>query len=181
MFAAACAERLQPFYAAFHRASGQGSPEQLRQALEAVWAAAADGDQGEDVAHWESVTYDLVPQEEDPGWADVTPLGENAATAVAYALRTWSADDPQEAAWAARHVYEAADYAAQRQLPDLDLNGPGAEDELLGRSVVQEALTGLQADLSAVSATDQPDRIVARGLRERAGQGGERLARLATF
>lgn len=181
MFAAACAERLQPLYAAFHRASGQGSPEQLRQALEAVWAAAADADLGEQVAQWESVTYDLVPREEDPGWVDMTPLGENAATAVAYAVRTWSADDAQEAAWAARHVYEAADYAAQRQLPDLDLNEPGAEDELLGRPVVQEVLAGLQDDLSAVSATDQPDQAVARGLRERAGEGGGRLARLARF
>lgn len=42
---------------------------------------------------------------------------QNAAAAVACAVRTWMTDEPQEAVWGARQVYEAADYAAQHALP----------------------------------------------------------------
>ena len=39
---------------------------------------------------------------------------QNAIAAIAYAARAWLTDDPQEALWAARQVYEAADYGAQQ-------------------------------------------------------------------
>ncbi len=140
LFAAGCAERLFALY----EHAGQGDPERLRAALDAAW----DGD---DVARWQAVAEELVPAEDDD-WVLATAYAENAATAVAYALRTRATDAPQEAVWAARQVYEAADFAAQRQLEELDLNAPGAEDRLADLPVVQEALAGIAEDLAAALA-----------------------------
>jgi hypothetical protein len=177
MFAAACAERLQPLYAWFHETSGQGDPDGLRAALDAAWQAVLEPAGSEDLGQWQEAAELLVPDEEDEGWVDQSAYAQNAAAAVAYALRSWSADEPQDAGWAARQVYEAADYAAQRQLEDLDLNAPGAEDALLGRPVVQEALEGLGQDLRDVSRPG-PTEQVAREVREKARAGGAKLARL---
>ena len=82
--------------------------------------------------------------------------------------------DPQEAAWAARQLYDAADYAAQRQIADLDLNDPRAEDALLATPVVQEALAGIEQDLAGAV----EDGAGSEALRPRAQEGGERLAAL---
>jgi hypothetical protein len=135
-FAAACAERLFGLY--------EDPPERLRAALDAAWA-------GEDVVRWQAVAESLVPDDD--------PYGENAAAAVAYALRTWATDDPQEAAWAARQIYDAADYAAQRQLEELDLSAPDAEDQLADRPVVQEALAGIDETLIAALAGAGADEL----------------------
>ncbi len=150
LFAASCAERLFGLY--------ERAPGQLRAALEAAW-------EGEDVARWQQVAEGLVSDED--------PYGENAAAAVAYALRTWMTDEPREAAWAARQVYEAADFAAQRQLEELDLNAPGAEDQLADRPVVQEALAGIADDLAAALAGTP-----AADLRRAAREGSARLLAL---
>ena len=150
LFAASCAERVFGLYAR--------APERLRAALDAAW-------EGENVARWLQGAEALVPDDD--------PYGENAAAAVAYALRTRATDEPKEAAWAARQVYEAADFAAQQQLESLDLNAPGAEDQLADLPVVQEALAGIADSLSAALA-DTP----AAELRRAAREGSARLLAL---
>ena len=178
MFAAACAERLQPLYQRFHDLTGQGDPDNLAATLDAVWRVALAGRDQEGLAQWQSLAEDLVPDEEGDSWTPESAYGQHGAAAVAYAVRTWLADDPADAGWAARQVYEAADYAAQ-QRPELDLNEPDAEQEVLAQPVVQEALAGLAADLAAVDHANHELAGVAAQLREQAHDGGERLARLA--
>lgn len=66
---------------------------------------------------------------------------QNAAAALAYAIRTWLSDDAHEAAWAARQVYEAAEYSFSQ--PDM---GP---DELLVRKVSDISAQNAGLDSSA--------------------------------
>jgi hypothetical protein len=170
-FAAASAERLQPLYTWFHEVSGQGDPAVLRAALDAVWDLVLGLRAPDDLDRLQDAAESLVPDEEDDGWVEQSAYAQNAAAAVAYAVRSWISDDPEEAGWAARQLYEAADYAAQQETDDL--NAPGAEDALLARPVVQEALEGIRADLQAISSSGDP-----REVRDGARAGGAHLARL---
>ncbi len=170
-FAAASAERLQPLYAWFHEVSGQGDPEVLRAALDAVWDLVLGRPSPGDLRQLQEAAESLVPDEDVGKWSEQSAYAQNAAAAVAYAVRSWITNDPQQAGWAARQVYEAADYAAQQDTDDL--NAPGAEDALLARPVVQEAVEGIRADLQAVSRPGDSMEV-----RNAARAGGARLARL---
>jgi hypothetical protein len=92
----------------------------------------------------------LLPSEED-GWDEETqPYAEDAAAALAYALRARLTGDPQEAAWACRRVYEAADHfvIATTGLP---VGGSEAERVLLAHPVVQAELSRQRRDLNELS------------------------------
>jgi hypothetical protein len=173
-FAAAVAERLFALYTRYADATGT-SPQELGDALDGAWDALASAAEKQRLERWRDLAEALVPDEEDEGWVTESAYGQNGAAAVAYALRTQLADDPQEAVWAARQLYEAADYAAQQQIPDLDLNDPGAEDALLSAAVVQEALAALEEDLAAVAGGVSDD---VADVRQRARDGADRLAAL---
>ena len=178
MFAASCAERLRPLYRRYQEVSDQANPDQFDAALDAAWAAAFGAMPREALSDWQVVAEGLVPDEDDESWVDEFAYGQNGAAAVAYALRTALTSDPQEAAWAARQVYEAADFAAQQQYPDLDVNASSAEDDVLPTPVVQEALAGLGDLLVSVRPCDLPlERVVAEA-REQARLEGQRLAQL---
>jgi len=149
-YASACAERLWPLFERYAQATGEGDPAVLRGVLDEVWLAAQGVNAG-DLSQAQEVAEDMVPVDEGE-WVLEMGHGQNAAAAVAYAVRTWLTEDPQEGVWAARQVYEAADYAAQRSLPALDLNAAGAEEELFQSRIVQAAVTGLAEDLDTVEA-----------------------------
>jgi hypothetical protein len=150
-FAAACAERLWPLFVRYaERAAGDVAP--LESVLQDTWRA-AQGDGG-DLASAQEIAEEMIPSEDDDGWVHEMGYGQSAVAGIAYAVRTWLTDDPQEAVWAARQVYEAADYAAQHALPELDLNAAGAEQQFHESAFVQEALSALGEDLSAVESTE---------------------------
>jgi hypothetical protein len=173
LFAALSAERLFELYVLFAKRTGQGDPGRLRAALDAAWAP--DGDPAA-LERWERIAEELVP-EEDEQWANVTAYAENAAAAVAYALLTRRTGDPEVAVLPARQAYEAADFAAQRQLEHVEYTDPGAEDALADRPIVQEALAGIEADLEAALSDPAPDAVPA--LRDRARKGAATLVELA--
>jgi len=173
-FAAASAERLQPLYEWFHEACGQGDPATLRAGLDAVWELVRGLPAPDGLPQLQQAAESLVPDEDDD-WAEQSAYAQNAAAAVTYALGSWIDDDPQQAGWAARQLYEAADYAAQQEIGDL--NSPGAEAALLARPVVQEALEGIQEDLRAVSRPGDPLQI-AQEVRDAGRAGGAQLAGL---
>ena len=169
-FAAACAQRLLPLFVRYAEVTRRGDTRALAGVLEDTWRAAA-GDEV-DLEHAPGIAEEMVPPD-DAEWVHELGYGQSAAASVAYAARTWLTDDPQEATWAARQVYEAADYAAQRSLPALDLNAPDAERRLLESPVVQSALSGLSSDLAAAEAMSGGW----EALRERARREGEVWAR----
>jgi Protein of unknown function (DUF416) len=172
-FAAACAERLWPLFVRYADVTGHADPGSLRTVLNDTWRAV----RGEDVdlAGAQHLRQEMVPSD-DGEWIHEMGYGQNAAAGVAYAVRTWLTDDPQEAAWAARQIYEAADYAAQHARPDLDfdLDRPHAEAALRGHPAVQAALAGTEDDLGAVESADPASWD---GLRKRAEQDGAVRAR----
>jgi uncharacterized protein YjaG (DUF416 family) len=102
-FAAACAERLLPSYARFSRRSGRGDYLILVDSLESLW---------KDLISHQSVAMDidlligncmgLIPGEDDQPWVNEQACAEDAASAVAYALRCFQTGEAKEAARAAR-------------------------------------------------------------------------------
>jgi|GEM_PF-4565762 len=74
---------------------------------------------------------------------------QNGIAAIAYAARAWLDGQPHDAAWAAKQVYEAADFAAQTQMDDGDVFSPEVEDALRSAPVVQTALGAITADLDS--------------------------------
>lgn len=170
-FAAACAERLWPLFKQYAAATGKGDVEALARILSDTWRAAS-GEQV-DLSQAQSTAEAMVPSEDEP-WVHERSYGQNSAACTAYAVRTWATDDPQEAAWAALQVYEAADYAAQRMLGEWDPNGPNAERQILKHPIVQNALSGIAVDLSAVESIHDHDWA---SVRRRAREEGETWAR----
>ena len=166
-FAAACAERLWPLFLRCAEATGEGEVAVLRTVLDGAGRAARGEDVG-DLSAARITAEDMVPAD-DGEWIVEMGYGQNAAAAVAYAVRTWLTDDPREAAWAARQAYEAADYAALCAHPELRLNVPGTERTLSESAMVQTAIAEMVADLVAVESPPTDDW---EGLRARARDEG---------
>src|ERR1041385_1794237 len=106
IFAASCATRLFPAYVRFHRSTKFGDPLALSYALDSAWEAARV--QKSDRFEFNNVlskVMELIPKE-DNQVGEFYAYAEDAATAVAYTLRALLTEDAQEAAWAARTVYE---------------------------------------------------------------------------
>jgi len=162
-FAAACAQRLLPLFDRY-AAAAHADRAITHEAVALVWDALR-GAQG-DLRPMQAAAEEQVPKE-DADWILETGYAQNATACASYAVRTWLTDDAQEAAWASRQVYELADYAVQQLLPDLDLNSPDAEPQLVGHELVQAALHGIEQDLREVeSATLDLDGLAERASRE---------------
>ena len=117
-FAAACAESLAALQNRYwDRTGGSGGAARTRDILDAAWDVASNGNA--DVSSLDSEAAALAPSD-DEEWSFDMGYAQNASAALAYAIRTWLSDDAQEAAWAARQIYEAAEYSFSQ--PDV---GPG--------------------------------------------------------
>ena len=92
----------------------------------------------------------LIPDEDDGPWIPEQAAGEDAGAAVAYALRCRQNGRGQEAAWSARRAYEALDHYVINH-EDIDVNLPGAEEEVLAHPVVQSELARQLRDLEDLS------------------------------
>jgi uncharacterized protein YjaG (DUF416 family) len=150
-FAAACAQRLLPLFERYAKCVGASERSQrLAQILSAAWDVASG--QVLDVQTMESEAESMVPSD-DEEWLLETGYGDDAAAAVAYAIRTWLTDDAQEAAWAARRLYEVADYAFWQTNPEADPNAKDTQAECLASKTVQGALSALDQDLDTVASS----------------------------
>lgn len=133
-FAAACAERLLPAYRQYLEGGGSGDVGTVEGAIRTAWEAVS-GPIGNVIEHEEAVDA-LQPDDDDPLEAG---LAENALAAVVYALRVARSGTAQDAAWAARQVYEALDLWISTR-DDVDFNVAGAEERVLGDPLIQEEL-----------------------------------------
>jgi uncharacterized protein YjaG (DUF416 family) len=160
-FAAACAERLLPSFDAFWRRGHEGAAP-LRGILDRVWAdASGEPSLGADLQAQLDACMALIPDQDDDTWDAGHPYADDAASAVAYALRTIKSGEAQEAAWAARRAYEAVDHFVMHRL--------GIEDEeaIMRHPMMQAELTRQRRDLDDLTAGgDSPDLV--RTLRARA-------------
>jgi uncharacterized protein YjaG (DUF416 family) len=169
---AAAAQRLFPLFERYAQSADDlAQAQRLAEILSAAW----DVTSGLviDLRLMESEAASMPPSD-DEEWVLEMGYGQNAAFAVAYAIRTWLTDDPQEAAWAARQVYELADYAvseADLKPGEIYLYRPGdrAEDEALKSEIVQAALSAIERDLDTV-ASSPPAWLELRQRAEREGR-----------
>ncbi|MBD7918829.1 DUF416 family protein [Cellulomonas sp. Sa3CUA2] len=158
-FAAACAELLWPVVERYAAAVSLPAErlEVLRGSLDAVWDA-LDGVDA-DVAAARATAESMVPFDGDEDWVMEAGYAQSAIAAVVYAARSWLTDDPQEAVWAARQVYEAADYAAQHaDGRAVMVYSADVEDELRTATVVRAA-TRAVAEWLDQAATHSPSTV----------------------
>lgn len=148
-FATAAATRQLPCYARFappRLVQAQLDPKGL---VEALWQKIRDGELAPE--GWQAVLDKLMAVLDKEG-AEGRPfdfLAEDALVTVAYAIRCLLDPDPQEAAWAARVVYEAADQAAIR-LQGKVPSTRAAEAQLLAHPFIQRTLGLLHEDLASL-------------------------------
>lgn len=166
-FAAACAERLLAAYRWFHERTGQGDPDALEDALEALWTDLIGG-RSTDLELQQRVAEGLVPSEDD-SWMPESAFAQHAAAAVAYAIGSRLRDDAEQAAWAARQVYDALDlWIITRD--DLDLNVAGVEERIASDPLVQKELARQRRDIEQLGdASEGEVPALAAQMRERAG------------
>jgi uncharacterized protein YjaG (DUF416 family) len=171
-FAAACAERLFPAYELYANVTGRGEAAFLRDALDAVWehlhrtpGAAPDASlltrRAMQSLHDDETSEPFVPE---------LPAADSAATAIVYALRALDEGSSQEAAWAARHAYEAADYFVTHVV------GLEDEDAIDAHPAVQAELERQNRDLEELlSVAEATMRQTLERLRRRASEEGRRV------
>lgn len=171
-FAATCAQRLIPAYAAFHEKTGKGDLAYLNETLERIWKALFNGAvlSESEITDRAERCEKLVPIEDDD-WIEQTAYAQNAAAAIAYTVRCQKNGNSQEAAWAARQIYEAVDfYVINRR--SIDTEQPDVESIILRDPLIQAELKRQKRDLSDLSATQQNqvlkiiDQLRIRSLRE---------------
>lgn len=147
----------------------------LRMILEQLWLDLERKKEmtDQDVRENLNLCMKLIPQEDDEPWVPEQAAAEDAASALAYAIRCRQSGDAQEAAWAARCAYEALDHFVIDQ-ESIDTNVSGGEGRVLAHPLVQLELARQRRDLEelldAVSAK-LPSRITL--IRERAKADSE--------
>lgn len=87
-----------------------------------------------------------LPDENDKEGIHVA-FADDALSSLAYAIRCYLNSESQEAAWAAKRAYEAADQAAIRLL-DGQSNTQSSEADILGHELVQLELERQLRDLA---------------------------------
>jgi uncharacterized protein YjaG (DUF416 family) len=157
IFASSCAERLMPTYHWLCLNSHSNDYEIVREALDAIWNIDSEVKRPTSlkITTLRVKLETLVALESDEGDAIGSAVAENAIAAVAYALRTWETDEPQESIWAARQIYEAADTIVQQSAPNQTyLN------DIQSEAPVQLALQGIETALRDAQRASVEDSIV---------------------
>lgn len=146
-FAAAAATRQLGNFERFARESGIGNERRPREIADQLWIALqADAIDG---ASWSTnldEVMSLLPEEGDDS-AINHALADDALSSLAYAIRCLLSPEPQEAAWAGRRAYEAADQAAIRAL-DVQPGSASNEAAIKSHGFVQRELSRQTNDLS---------------------------------
>lgn len=171
VFAAACAERLKPAYEEFSKQTGRGDPAKLAAILNRLWED-LEGNEMSSPQLQQSIDtcMALIPQEDDGPWVSTQAAAEDAAAALAYALRCRQSGEAQEAAWAACRAYEAVDHFVINR-EDIDVNEAGSERAVLSHPIVQAELSRQRRDLNELrtgSTADVVERIRSRARSEAA-------------
>jgi uncharacterized protein YjaG (DUF416 family) len=164
LFAGIAAERLLPAYLSYSHLTGRGNPIALKSALDRLWRDL----EGHPMDHGQvqetiSLVMTLIPTEDNASSLPERAWAEDAAAAVAYALRCRENGQSIEAAWAARRAYEAVDNFV------ITKTGTGANEEVLSSPPVQAELSRQCRDLHELLTAGEEDVVnIARRMRQRA-------------
>jgi len=163
LFAAACAERLLPVFAAYEK-HDPGSGAFWRAALDDMWDALGQPEGLRDeaaIARLEAKCLGRIP-DEDAAPDDSAVYAANAGAAVTYALRTLLDSDPQNGVWAATQIWEAIDFHL------------GSDDDL-GNPLKQRELSRQETDLQDIERVRSGDAGIVTAIRLRASQDAASL------
>jgi uncharacterized protein YjaG (DUF416 family) len=169
LFATIAAQRLSPAYLNYSRLIGRGDPTALSAALERLWRD-IEGEvmDAEQVQKGLELIMKLIPREDDGPWIPEQAWAEDAASAVAYALRCRENGRSAESAWAARRAYEAVDHFVIAKT-SIDISRPGANEAVLSSPLVQAELARQRRDMDELLAEYRDDVVsLAQRMRERA-------------
>ena len=147
-FAAACAERLYPSYAAFLTATRRDDEGLVRYALNVAWEGArtrAVPEIDPNALFERCVT--LIPRD---GREDVIPPhADDAIASAAYALQAAAGLDDDAAGWAAQRVTDSLDnYLLSTE---IDINEADAEQRVWQHPLIQAEITRREDDLRQLS------------------------------
>jgi len=151
-FAAACAERLYPAYAAFLQASGRDDEGLVRQALDLAWAwAKTDVPQDPDPTDLVERCVALIPGDEAGDF--IQAYADDAIASVAYALQAAAGSEEEAAGRAAQRGTDSLDtFLLSNQ---IDPSLPGADQRVWEHPLVTAEIRRRDADLRRLSnATD---------------------------
>jgi uncharacterized protein YjaG (DUF416 family) len=115
-FASAAATRLLSSYERFANSLRKSEAKYPREIAIHLWNDLRSSEV--DRINWQirlNEVMGLLPEESDD-WEVSHAFADDAISSLAYAIRCLLVTDPQEAIWAARRAYEAADQAAIRML-----------------------------------------------------------------
>jgi uncharacterized protein YjaG (DUF416 family) len=179
-FAAASAERLLPGYVMFARRTDHKNPGALTTLLDRLWLD-LEGKPMHAGLVQESIdrAMSLIPAEDAAPWVPERALADDAASAVAYALRCRQSGEPQEAALAARRAYEALDHFVITQ-EKIDIQRPEGELQVRSHPLVQAELSRQRLDLNELHRADPVEFATAARQIHRTAKDASRLVFGAT-
>lgn len=162
VFAAACAQRLLPAYERYSGRRHSTEANEVAAMLERIWRDLGGDPVGaEELQRLVDHAMAIIPREDTNEWVPEQAAAEDAAAALAYALRCRQNGEAQEAAWAARRVYEALDHFVIER-DDVDTNVPGAEDRVLSDPLIQAELERQHRDIDELLLAVADERVSAR-------------------
>ncbi len=152
-FAASCAQRLLQAYRQYCVAQGQPDTAALDNAMEYIWGNILGHPRRETTEELLDDVLTLLPDDRALAVYPLSAYAEDAISAVAYSLRCMLSFQAQEAAWAARHVYEAVDqFVINRD--DISPVKPETELRILNDDLVQAELRRQAQDLADLQKTE---------------------------
>ena len=150
-FAAACAERLFPAYAAFLKASGRDDHGLVRRRLDLAWDGARSGAiPVEDPADLFEQCVALIPSDEsehDP----IPAHADDAIASAAYALQAAAGLDDKAAGRAAERVTNSLDNFLLSN--EIDISEPEAERRVWEHSLIAAEVNRRKNDLRRLADT----------------------------
>jgi uncharacterized protein YjaG (DUF416 family) len=156
VFAAACAQRLVPAYKRYALRRRSPAMNEMDAMLERIWHdLGGDSLSAEELQRLAERAMGIIPREDADEWLPGQAAAEDAAAALAYTLRCRQNGEAQEAAWAARRVYEALDHFVIER-DNVDTNLSGAEARVLSDPLIQAELDRQARDIDdLVAAADE--------------------------
>ena len=169
LFALLVVLRILPAYRRFHAKTRRGDPVVLEGIVEQLWKDLLGSKlSNEELQSMVAMTTALIPREDD-GWDQETqPYAEDAAAALAYAVRARLTGNVQEAGWAARRGYEAIAHLVA-STSDTSGDSTMAEMTVLSDARIQVELARQKRDLEELNelATKGADKGCLREMRAR--------------
>ena len=153
-FAAACAERLYPAYAAYAQRSGLDDEGLVRRALDLAWAWAKTGviedpDPSDLVERCAGLIPGIDAEDAIPAYAD------DAIASAAYALQAAAGLDDAAAGWAAQRGTDSLDDFLLSD--EIDISVPGAERRVWEHPLTSAEISRRDQDLRRLNGSSDWD------------------------